>query len=112
LRDAEVFLDERQQAHVVLREPDRTRHLPLRGAPFLNWLSRLALERTGEIPSVTPLKAVARMLAAQADEAPRVRLWNRVARAQDGAIWLDLRDPQERAVRVTAAGWEVLPAPP
>lgn len=112
LRDAEVFLDERQQAHVVLREPDRTRHLPLRGAPFLRWLSRFALALTGEVPSDTPLKAVARMLAAQAEEAPRVTLWNRVARAEDGAIWLDLCDPQGRAVRVTAAGWEVRPAPP
>jgi hypothetical protein len=112
--DADLLLDERAQAHVLIyeKEDGRSALMRLRGRPFRLWLTRRGFAATGEVPGSGVLSAVLHLLEAQAQEGRRLVLWNRVARGPDRALWLDLADGSGRAVRVTAEGFGVVAGPP
>jgi hypothetical protein len=114
LADADLLLDERAQAHVLIHEKEggRCALMRLRGRPFRLWLTRRGFAATGQVPGSGVLSAVLQLLEAQAQEGRRVALWNRVARGPDRALWLDLADGSGRAVRVTAEGFGVVAGPP
>jgi hypothetical protein len=82
------------------------------GIGFRRWLSRLYYETTGRVPGSQALQDAINVLAGKAayDGAERpvaVRLAE-----HNGAIYLDLGDPDWRAVEITAAGWRVVTDPP
>jgi hypothetical protein len=69
-------------------------------------LAREFYTRTGRAATQQALADALLVIEGIAQDADESRLYLRAAQ-HDGALWLDLGDPTGRAVRVTAAGWEV-----
>jgi hypothetical protein len=85
----------------------------VRSREVRTWLAYLSRTRDGKPASGPALDGALGVLEGTAlhdPEAPCLPLSVRVAE-RDGAIWYDLGGPDWRAVRVTADGWEVRPAP-
>lgn len=79
---------------------------------FSEWLAYQLYSARKRVPGDRPLKAAIATLAGQAKfEGEERRVHLRVAE-HDGAYWQDLCDREWRAVRITAAGWEVVADPP
>jgi len=84
----------------------------IRSGGFRSWLARLYHAETGRAPSAQALQDALGVLAGQAQyDGPERPLALRVAEHQ-GAIYLDLADPEWRAVEITAKGWRVVADPP
>lgn len=83
--------------------------LPFRGGRFSlrSALSALHIDQEGKVPSQSSLADCLVGLEGLAARAEPEELHLRVARAADGAIWLDLGDQTGQAVRITAAGWDL-----
>jgi putative DNA primase/helicase len=103
-------------AHASVRRPDGGReHMRCESKTFREWLTLRYLEATGAGISGTALGEAVNLAVARAlGSGEVVRFWRRVALGDDGAVWLDLGggDPagERRAVRITPAGWRVMPA--
>lgn len=105
--------------HTPLREPfvvvpvgDHKEVFPVHGADFKNWLREQEWRHNRRVPSQESLNAVLDTVAAQAlfdgvEEVVHLR-----AAWHAGALYYDLCDPEWRAVRITAQGWQVVDAPP
>src|SRR5438128_98186 len=86
-----VFADDRGDLYAHVCEKGRSRPLRLCGREFRRWLVLRQYQATGEIAGRSAIAAVISLLEARAQLSTERRpLWNRVARAEDGAIWLDL----------------------
>lgn len=111
--EVDLFTDERDRAYAWIDREGHREVWPLNGSTFENGLAHGFYRLTGDAPSGTVLKDVLRVLSGQARfESPTYALSNRLARAEDGAIWYDLADDDWRAVRVDADGWNLAPAGP
>jgi hypothetical protein len=85
---------------------------PVRSKGFRHWLARLCHKETGRAPRAQALEEALSVLSGRAlyDGLERpVAL--RVAEHQ-GVIYLDLADPDWRAVEITSEGWRVVADPP
>lgn len=113
LVDAEdLIVDERGDAYAqVLKDAHREMHR-VRSRGFRSWLAGRMYDAEDRAPNGEALGSALNVIEARARHGQRVTLWNRIARAEDGAIWIDLADRHWRAVRVTAAGWELRHDPP
>lgn len=96
----EAFVVARDGPKLVL--PFRGGRLSLRSA-----LSALHIDQEGKVPSLSALADTLVALEGLAARAEPEELHLRVARATDGAIWVDRGDQTGQAVRITAAGWDL-----
>jgi hypothetical protein len=95
-----------------VRNGDHIEHMPLRGRAFRHWLARRYFLHTRRAAGDQALRdAVATIEGIALFDGPEHKTAVRVAE-HDGAIFLDLCDADWRAVRVTAAGWEIVTSPP
>lgn len=108
----DLLLDDRGDPYAHTLRDDHRELLRVRGRAFRAWIAGRLYEQEEKAPNGEALAAALNVIEAMARKGRRALLWNRVARGADGAIWIDLADPKWRAVRVTAAGWEVRSDPP
>lgn len=71
-------------------------------------LGGLFYRMSGKTASQNALAEALDVLEFEATDSEPVELAVRVARPNDGEVYVDLGDQTERVVRITAAGWEVL----
>jgi hypothetical protein len=84
----------------------------IRSGGFRSWLARRYHAETGRAPSAQALEDTLGVLAGQAQyDGPERLLALRVAE-HNGTIYLDLCDPDWRAVQIDADGWRVVADPP
>lgn len=108
----DLIVDERGDAYAhVLQDAHRELHR-VRSRGFRSWLAGRMYDAEDRAPNGEALGSALNVIEARARRGQRVTLWNRVARAEDGTIWLDLADKRSRAVRVSADGWELRHDPP
>ncbi len=92
---------------------DRFEFYELKSPTFRNWLMDAYLERCGEPPSRLAISRVVSVLEARAQfrgTLPAVHI--RVAGSRDSDVfYLDLGDPEGRAVEIRASGWKVVQNP-
>ncbi len=102
--------DERTFAHVPSAGHRET--WPLRSSRFRTWLSRLFYQAQKKAPGGQALSDALNVMEGQAlHDGPSVATHLRVA-GHEGRLYLDLADPEWRAVEIDAAGWRVVADPP
>jgi DNA polymerase-1 len=85
---------------------------PFKSVGFRRWLRWRFYQLKGKAPSAQAVTdAVATLDGLAAFEGPEREVHNRLA-GHDGKIYLDLADPDWRAIEIGAAGWRVVPQPP
>ena len=85
---------------------------PVRSAGFARWLRRAFFARTERGPNSTAMATAIGMIEARAHyEGPERPVHLRVATERD-RIYLDLCDPNWRAIEIDADGWRIEDAPP
>jgi hypothetical protein len=95
-----------------LRNGDHLEHVPVRGRGFRHWLARRYFMHTRRAAGDQALRdAVATIEGIALFDGQEYKTAVRVA-DYDGATFIDLCDAQWRAVKVTAAGWEMVTRPP
>jgi hypothetical protein len=81
---------------------------PLNGGGFRRWLARRYYETFGKAPSAQAVQDALAVLSGKAIfDGPEHQVAVRLA-IHGGDIWLDLGDPEWRAVRISSGGWEVV----
>ena len=110
--ELEILCDQRGDAYALIEGVDGNQLLPVRGGMFRGHLAEAEFDRTGQVPGAETIRAALTIVEARARRARRVVLANRVARGEDGAIWIDMADKNGRAIRVTTDGWEIVDRPP
>lgn len=100
------------EAWATIAVGEHREHWPLASRAFRTWLQRQFYERYGELPHHQAVADAIDALAGRAlFEGAAYPTFVRIAE-HDGAIYLDLADPQWRAVRIAADGWAVVSHPP
>ncbi len=85
---------------------------PVESSGFSRWLRNECYSRHRSVAGNDALKAAVATLEAKAVcDGPIHAVNLRVARGDDGSIWLDLCDETWRAVRVDRSGWKVVEQP-
>jgi hypothetical protein len=110
--EAELFHtpDGKNFATVVVNGHHET--LLLKGGAFRDWLSHRYYVSESTTPSSSALQDALSALSGKARfEGAEVETFSRVA-GHGESIYLDLCDPDWRAVKITPEGWEVITAPP
>lgn len=104
----ELFRNDRDEAFARFAVGDHVETWSLRSKAFRTWLARTYYNQTGRAPGSQAAEDALRVLEGEAlYSGTQHSLDVRVARA-DGSVWYDLADPQWRAVRITADGWEIV----
>ncbi|HJU16857.1 MAG TPA: hypothetical protein VJ770_10345 [Stellaceae bacterium] len=86
------------------------RHYPVPSDEFRHWFSGQFFKLNGGPVGRNRLDEFVNTYSAKAlFEGPQHRVHLRVAQ-QDGAVWLDLADAENRAIRIDKEGWLVVPA--
>jgi len=83
----------------------------VKSTSFRHYLRRLYFKAFGKPPGQNAIRDALEMCAALAVEGPEHEVFMRVGEA-DGALWLDLGDPDWIAVRIDSSGWRPVPNPP
>lgn len=110
--DIELFRDEYETAFIRVPVGDHKETLSCRSRKFLLWLVHSYLKTYGTIPQQGAVS-----LAIQAIEGnalftgERRELHKRVAQSEE-AVWYDLADEMNRAIRITPDGWDLVSNPP
>jgi hypothetical protein len=109
---AELFHTPEGEAFATVPIDGRRETWPLKTKTFRRWLARLFYLATKEAPgSQATQDAVAVLEGKALFDGLEHSVYVRTAQ-HDGAIYLDLADPEWRAVEVTRNGWRVLTSPP
>jgi hypothetical protein len=76
---------------------------------FRSFLTKLFYDKYRKFPSAEAITQVITLLNYHAKQANQFTLYNRVAPdpSQDGTIWIDTADPQNRAIHITKNGWTI-----
>lgn len=105
----ELWHDPEHNAWASLHDGHRE-NWPVRSRAFRLWLSRLFYEQEGKPPHGQAVQDALNVLEGKAlFEGEQHDTSIRVCH-QPGEVWLDLGTPDWGAVRVTAQGWQVVPA--
>jgi hypothetical protein len=106
-----------RRRYKLLRDADRVTYgadgahaIRIKSAAFSQSLTVIAVELFGTAPSATLMDTAIRTLDAIASTVPCERVFMRVGE-KDGTIYVDLGDDSGRVVKVTAAGWSLVPSP-
>ncbi len=109
---AELFHTLDGDGYVTVLVKDHTETHPIRSRAFRRWLARLFYNAEGMVANAQAVQDALGVLEGQAQhDGPQHFVSVRVAGADD-AIYLDLADAGWQAVKITAAGWEVIAVPP
>ena len=109
---AELFHTPDRKAFATVEVGGHRETLPLRGRDFRDWLSHLFYLSQGKAPGASALQDAVNTLSGRARyEGEELEVHTRLA-GHDGAIYLDLCDPQWRVVMITTGSWEVVSDPP
>ena len=100
---------EGHQSWIQVEDEGATHTWPLHGEEVLHWMMRRGYEETGRIHTPQITQALRMLWQARAAVGPL----GSVARErwidpESGALYWDLHDAEQRAVRITGKGWEVV----
>ena len=85
---------------------------PVRNKGFKRWLARQFFERTDGAPNSEALQSALNVIEAKAHfDGTEEQIFVRVG-GLDGRIYLDLADPEWRAIEIDGKGWRVVDTPP
>jgi len=85
---------------------------PVRNKGFKRWLARQFFERTDGAPNSEALQSALNVIEAKAHfDGTQEQIFVRVG-GLDGRIYLDLADPEWRAIEIDGEGWRVVDTPP
>lgn len=107
-----LFHDAEGNAYATMPVRDHDETWRLRSSGFRSWLSRTYWEREHAIPRSGAVQdALATLEGLARFDGPEFTVHLRHAHVE-GALYVDLGDPEWRAVEVTAEGWRVVEDPP
>ncbi len=107
----ELFHDQDGEAYAAFPAGDGFEVLPCEGGGLESRLRVMHWKAEGGAPLSETIRRVTSLLSAQARiEGCERSLGNRVA-LHDGALWYALGGATPSAVRISAGGWEIMPAP-
>ena len=108
----ELFHDQFDSACARLPVGNHFEVLRCKSKHLRRWFSKLFWETERKAPHSEGISSALNVLEAKARfDGKQHALHNRVAWL-DGDIWIDLADSEWRAIRVTKAGWSIVPNPP
>jgi len=97
--------------YASVRVGEHTEHWPLKSSAFREWLQNRLYQEEGRTAKRGAVDDALGVLGHRARSGPEHPIFTRVGEAE-GAIYLDLADDEWRAVKITPAGWCVVPDPP
>jgi hypothetical protein len=101
---ADLFKDEKGDAHAAIDIEGHRETLPTRSTSFRRWLARSYYVQTGSSPKGGSISDALTVIEGKAQfEGETRRVWTRVAE-DDGCIYLDLGSPTWEAVRIGTDG--------
>lgn len=110
--DAFLFHNEVREGFANFLVDDHRETWQLRSKFFYYWLVNRFFKETEKSPNNQALRQALNVIEAKAVfDGPEIKLNLRVAKDKDG-IWYDLANATWQAVKITAAGWEVVNEPP
>ena len=110
--DLELFHDQTKSSYMRVRNGPALVTMPIKSRTFREWISNLMWINEEKVPGTEGVMGASRVLKGMARfQGDEHRLYNRVAPAPDG-VWLDMCDPDWRAIHVTADGWRIVDEPP
>lgn len=115
----ELWRSSDMEGYATVRQAGHLENYKIRGTPFEMWLrqeySRLHQVRVGDellpqVPAASAVRDALAQLEGQAVYGRNAKEFQPAVRVGGGAgeIWIDLGDPDWRAVKVTPRGWEVV----
>lgn len=108
----ELFHDQHNTPYARIKQKNVNVIFPIKSRSFKVWLAILLWKEMTKAPSADALAGALNVLQAKAlYEGAKHTLYNRVAPASDG-FWIDMADENWRAIKVTAAGWQIVDNPP
>jgi hypothetical protein len=109
---AELFHDRDDVGYARFEVNGHNENWPIRGKGFRRWLMLSYCESVNSAPNSDAIATAISVLEAQAQfNSPEVDVRVRV-NEKDGIIYLDLADPDWRAVEIDGDGWRVVSNPP
>ena len=110
--DVELWHTPTGDSYITIAVDSHQEHHPLGSRATRDYLTRLYYRDSAKAPNATAMQAAVATLSGMArfDGAQR-DVHIRVA-GHDGSIYLDLCDPQWRAVEITSTGWRIITNPP
>jgi energy-coupling factor transporter ATP-binding protein EcfA2 len=110
--NADLFHDADSEPYAHAKVAGHRETYYVRGRPFSLWLRQLYFKKyKAGVNANSMAEALATITMFAVCEGPDVAAHTRIAE-HSGAIYIDLGDKDWRAVRITAAGWEVVTDPP
>jgi hypothetical protein len=109
---AELWHNPDGEAWATIEVGGHREHHRVRTRPFRTWLRRRYFELNGKAPGSQGVQDAVENLCGAALFAGDERTVHVRVAEHDGAVYLDLADPDWRAVEVTADGWRVVDEPP
>ena len=107
--DLELFHTADAEPFVMVPQGTHSECWPLRGGPFRRWIARLFYDAQGKAAGGQALADALGVLEGEAlFRGLEHEVHLRVAE-HNGAIYIDLGDEYWQLIRVTAAGWEIVP---
>jgi hypothetical protein len=108
----ELFHDAEGNSFATVAIADHKETSPIRSKRFRQWLRGLFWRDYHKAPGAQAMQDALGVLSSKAIyEGPELATNVRLAEC-DGAIWLDLANADWQAIKITAAGWEVVSDPP
>lgn len=108
----ELFVSGEGEPFAVVTINGHRENLPIKSSRWRSWLLREFQNAKGKTPSSDALATARDAASAAADiDGDEHEVFTRVGHA-DGRVYLDLGDPDWRAVEVDAAGWRIVSDPP
>ena len=112
LSSATLFHDQYREPHARVKVGHSYQIRNCRSEGFSRWMLHRFFASEGKAVNGAALADAKHHIEALAVfEGKQHELHNRVA-ATSGEIWIDMSDENSRAIRVTSAGWEIVPDPP
>lgn len=110
--DVELFRDEYETPYIRVPVNEQKETLNCRSRKFSLWLTHAYYEKYGGMPQPTALSLAIQGIEGLAlFKGKRYELRKRVAETED-AIWYDLANNKNHAVRIAPTGWDLVANPP
>lgn len=110
--EAELFHDPARKAYATIPVEGHYETWPVQSGGFRGWLRERFFRAYGKPPASQALQDAIEHLAARAlFDGPQMSIFVRVAHIGD-RVWVDLVDPEWRAVEISPQGWRVVQRPP
>ncbi len=104
--DIDLWKTEGGECFATVKVEGHEENHKIKSRPFRNWLKKESFKLRGKIISRATIDEIIDMMDARAFFGPTHKTWLRVAEFE-GAIFIDLGDPDWSAVKITSAGWTI-----